>query len=83
MKYSLSFPGTSDPYVKVKLRGKCVHKTKVIFKNLNPAWNERFNLALDNVNTNMLFKVYDFDRIGSDDHMGVASVNIGELEVNK
>ncbi|CAL8351009.1 unnamed protein product [Merluccius merluccius] len=38
--------GTSDPYVKFKLEGKTVYKSKVIYKNLNPVWSETFILPI-------------------------------------
>ena len=33
--------GTSDPYAKIAV-GSRVHQTRVIKKELNPKWNERF-----------------------------------------
>ena len=39
--------GTSDPYVKFLFRGKQVHKSKTIFKDLNPFWDEKFTLNID------------------------------------
>lgn len=38
--------GTSDPYVKFKLEGKQFYKSKVVYKNLNPHWNESFSHPL-------------------------------------
>lgn len=38
--------GTSDPYVKFKLEGKQFYKSKVVYKNLNPRWNESFSHPL-------------------------------------
>jgi len=75
--------GTSDPYVKAKFRGKCVYKTKVVMKDLNPVWNEKFSMLFDDVNANLSFKVYDFDRLSSDDQMGVATLNIADLELQR
>ena len=79
----VAFLGTSDPYVKIKLRQKCVFKTKIVYRNLNPFWNEHFQLAVDDVNTELVFKVYDFDRLSHDDDMGEARVNLGSIEINK
>lgn len=42
----LSTLGTSDPYVKFKLEGKQFYKSKVVYKNLNPRWNESFSHPL-------------------------------------
>lgn len=35
--------GTSDPFVEIELDGQ-VYETSVIWKTLNPQWNEKFNL---------------------------------------
>lgn len=83
IRFGFNFSGTSDPYVKVKFQGKCVHKSRIVYKNLNPVWNEKFNIFFDDVNANLSFKVYDFDRLSSDDQMGVATINVGDLELNR
>lgn len=38
--------GTSDPYVKFKLEGKTIYKSKIVYKNLNPKWSESFSFPL-------------------------------------
>ena len=49
--------GTSDPYVKFKLSGKEVFRSKIINKNLNPVWDERTTLILDSLNEPLYIKV--------------------------
>lgn len=41
--------GTSDPYVKFKLDGKQFYKSKVVYKSLNPRWNESFSYNLRDI----------------------------------
>uniref|UniRef100_A0A8C6WLZ8 Multiple C2 domains, transmembrane 2b n=1 Tax=Neogobius melanostomus TaxID=47308 RepID=A0A8C6WLZ8_9GOBI len=51
--------GTSDPYVKFKLDGKTFYKSKTVYKNLNPSWNETFSLPIKDLNQHLYIKVYD------------------------
>ncbi|XP_029354971.1 multiple C2 and transmembrane domain-containing protein 2 isoform X2 [Echeneis naucrates] len=74
--------GTSDPYVKFKLDGKTFYKSKVVYKNLNPTWNETFSLPVKDLNQNMYIKVYDRD-LTTDDFMGSACVNLSDLDIDK
>ncbi|XP_053287662.1 multiple C2 and transmembrane domain-containing protein 2 isoform X2 [Pleuronectes platessa] len=74
--------GTSDPYVKFKLDGKTFYKSKVVYKNLNPTWNETFSLPVKDLNQKLYIKVYDRD-LTTDDFMGSASVVLSDLEMDK
>ncbi|TKS69726.1 Multiple C2 and transmembrane domain-containing protein 2 [Collichthys lucidus] len=74
--------GTSDPYVKFKLEGKTFYKSKVVYKDLNPTWNETFSLPVKDLNQKLYIKVYDRD-LTSDDFMGSASVTLSDLEMDK
>jgi hypothetical protein len=38
--------GSSDPYAKFYLNSNCVYKSKIIYRNLNPVWNEEFFIRL-------------------------------------
>lgn len=74
--------GTSDPYVKVKLDGKMVYKSKVVLKNLNPVWNESFTFPIRSLEQTVFIKVFDRD-LTSDDFMGSCSVGLDKLELEK
>ncbi|KAM3877092.1 multiple C2 and transmembrane domain-containing protein 2-like [Diretmus argenteus] len=74
--------GTSDPYVKFKLDGKTFYKSKVVYKNLNPTWNETFSLPLKDLDKRLYIKVYDRD-LTTDDFMGSTSVLLSDLEIDK
>uniref|UniRef100_A0A3Q2TX56 Multiple C2 and transmembrane domain-containing protein 2 n=1 Tax=Fundulus heteroclitus TaxID=8078 RepID=A0A3Q2TX56_FUNHE len=74
--------GTSDPYVKFKLFGKSIYKSKVIHKNLNPTWNESFTVPVKDLNQKIYLKVFDSD-LTTDDFMGSAWVLLSDLEMDK
>ncbi|KAM8784027.1 multiple C2 and transmembrane domain-containing protein 2 isoform 1-T1 [Rhynchonycteris naso] len=74
--------GTSDPYVKFKLNGKTLYKSKVIYKNLNPVWDEIVVLPIQNLDQKLRVKVYDRD-LTTSDFMGSAGVVLSDLELNR
>nr|XP_060473431.1 multiple C2 and transmembrane domain-containing protein 2 [Panthera onca] len=74
--------GTSDPYVKFKLNGKTLYKSKVIYKNLNPVWDEVVVLPIQSLDQKLRVKVYDRD-LTTSDFMGSASVILRDLELNR
>ncbi|XP_020625848.1 multiple C2 and transmembrane domain-containing protein 1-like isoform X1 [Orbicella faveolata] len=76
-------PGTSDPYVKFKSDGKQIYKSKTVQKNLNPQWNEKFCVPIEDITVPLILKVLDFDRVGNDDPMGRAVVDLAAIEIDK
>ncbi|XP_040894047.1 multiple C2 and transmembrane domain-containing protein 2 isoform X2 [Toxotes jaculatrix] len=74
--------GTSDPYVKFKLEGKQFYKSKVIYKNLNPRWNESFSHPLRDREHIVEVRVYDKNRT-TDDFMGSSTIPLKNLELYK
>ncbi|XP_056605464.1 multiple C2 and transmembrane domain-containing protein 2 isoform X2 [Triplophysa dalaica] len=74
--------GTSDPYVKFKLDGKTLYKSKVVYKNLNPVWNESFSFPVRKLDQKLFIKVYDRD-LTTDDFMGSCAFVLSELELEK
>ncbi|XP_070543600.1 multiple C2 and transmembrane domain-containing protein 1-like isoform X2 [Ptychodera flava] len=75
--------GTSDPYVKFKIGNKQLYKSRIIYKNLNPRWDESFTIPVESINDALSIKVYDYDRGASDDSMGSVSVDLTKLPANK
>ena len=49
--------GTSDPYVKFFHDGKMVHKSKTVYKDLNPFWDEKFELIIEDTSVPLDLKV--------------------------
>lgn len=74
--------GTSDPYVKFKLNGKTLYKSKVVYKNLNPVWDEIVVLPIQSLDQKLRVKVYDRD-LTTSDFMGSAFVILSDLELNR
>ncbi|XP_035246383.1 multiple C2 and transmembrane domain-containing protein 1 isoform X5 [Anguilla anguilla] len=72
--------GTSDPYVKFKMAGKEVFRSKTIHKNLNPVWEEKVSLLVDSLREPLYVKVFDYDFGFQDDFMGCAYLYLESLE---
>ncbi|XP_062190758.1 calcium-dependent lipid-binding protein [Phragmites australis] len=73
--------GKSDPYVVLYVRPMFKVKTKVIDDNLNPEWNETFELIVEDKETqSVIFEVYDEDNLQQDKKLGVAKLAVNSLE---
>ncbi|XP_059949143.1 multiple C2 and transmembrane domain-containing protein 1 isoform X1 [Mesoplodon densirostris] len=75
--------GTSDPYVKFKIGGKEVFRSKIIHKSLNPVWEEKACLLVDHLKEPLYIKVFDYDFGLQDDFMGSAFLDLTQLELNR
>ncbi|CAM8972214.1 hypothetical protein QQ045_030505 [Rhodiola kirilowii] len=74
--------GASDPYVKLKLTEEKLSskKTMVKHKNLNPEWNEEFQMVVKDPESQALeFLVYDWEQVGKHDKMGMNVIPLKEL----
>ena len=87
---SADFGGRSDPYVRVHLlrsgneqvrKDDDVRRTKVLYKTLNPAWNEKF--VFEHVdkqgNSQVLLELFDHDVISADDAMAQIVLPVSTL----
>jgi len=73
--------GKSDPYAVLSLCGK-QHKSTTVSKSLDPRWNETFTFEGtlgDLTSESLQIAIFDKDRIGRDDFLGSAVVNLLEL----
>lgn len=77
----MDITGKSDPYVKVILliNGKKIRKkkTSVLPNTLNPTYNEslEFDVPMETLEeTDLIFKVIDYDRVGSNELIGCVGI---------
>ncbi|XP_058054608.1 multiple C2 and transmembrane domain-containing protein, partial [Anopheles bellator] len=75
--------GTSDPYVKFKVGGRLLYKSKTVHKDLNPIWDETFVVPVEDPFQPIVIKVFDYDWGLQDDFMGSAKLNLTSLELNR
>ena len=61
----------SDPYCCIFFDGQ-EYRTDVIWKTLNPVWNQQFNIPITGVSKDIQIGVYDSDKYSNDDFMGQA-----------
>nr|XP_004240281.2 synaptotagmin-5-like isoform X2 [Solanum lycopersicum] len=71
--------GKSDPYAVVYIRPLFKLKTKTINNNLNPVWDQTFDLIAEDKETqSLILEVFDKD-VGQDQRMGVTKLPLNEL----
>jgi hypothetical protein len=56
-----------------------VHQTQVVKKNLNPVWDEQFELGVVCATDSIRFEVMDHDGVMRDDHLGHCELLLGSL----
>uniref|UniRef100_A0A7N0UPW1 Uncharacterized protein n=1 Tax=Kalanchoe fedtschenkoi TaxID=63787 RepID=A0A7N0UPW1_KALFE len=72
--------GKSDPYAVVYIRPLFKFKTNTVENNLNPVWNETFELIAEDQETqSLVLEVFDKD-IGQDKRLGIVKLPLADLE---
>lgn len=75
--------GTSDPYVKFKLNGRMLHKSKTVHRDLNPVWDETFVVPVEDPFQPINIKVFDYDWGLQDDFMGTVKLDLTQLDLGR
>ncbi|XP_053619972.1 multiple C2 and transmembrane domain-containing protein isoform X2 [Plodia interpunctella] len=75
--------GTSDPYVKFKAGGRLLHKSKIVYRDLNPVWDEVFTVPIEDPFQAVQIKVFDYDWGLQDDFMGSCHLDLTALELGR
>ncbi|GJP68199.1 hypothetical protein CLOP_g24933 [Closterium sp. NIES-67] len=74
--------GTSDPYVKGSI-GAARFQTSVISKNLNPHWNQKFELPIADWSLpesyTLVLRVKDYDMFSANDAIGRADLDVSAM----
>ncbi|EME83310.1 uncharacterized protein MYCFIDRAFT_203585 [Pseudocercospora fijiensis CIRAD86] len=75
------FSGTPDPYATVSVNNREVlAKTKTVYENANPRWNETVNIILTSLRDQLTITLFDYNEYRKDKELGVASFNLEQLE---
>lgn len=69
----------SDPFVVMSSDGKDVFRTKTIYANINPRWNEVYNVTLTKEIT-YLIRIFDADKVHKDRLCGRQFLSIDPLD---
>jgi phosphatidylserine decarboxylase len=69
--------GKSDPFLVLKVDQHAA-KSSIVMKSLNPIWNERLELVLDNKPKSCVLECYDWDRVSKNDFIGKADIDVSE-----
>ncbi|XP_044740729.1 multiple C2 and transmembrane domain-containing protein isoform X2 [Chrysoperla carnea] len=75
--------GTSDPYVKFKLGGRLVYKSRTVYRELNPLWDESFTIPIEDPFIPLQIKVFDYDWGLQDDFMGATLLDLTTLDLGR
>ncbi|CAH2987031.1 unnamed protein product [Chilo suppressalis] len=75
--------GTSDPYVKFKSGGRLLHKSRIVYRDLNPVWDECFTVPIEDPFLPVQLKVFDYDWGLQDDFMGSCHLDLTALELGR
>ncbi|XP_049818190.1 multiple C2 and transmembrane domain-containing protein-like isoform X3 [Aethina tumida] len=73
--------GLSDPYVKFKCGGRLVYKSRTVYRDLNPLWDESFTVPIEDPFLPISIKVFDYDWGLQDDFMGSATLDLTTLDL--
>ena len=60
----MDITGKSDPFVVVSVGTKS-YKSRVVYQNLNPVWNEMFEFEDFTFDMDVIVRMYDWDLLGS------------------
>jgi len=76
---AMDISGSSDPYVRIQIGNTINEKTRTVSANLNPDFDEDFDVILDDMSMPLHISVWDVDLLSSDDLIGQVLIRLDEL----
>jgi WD40 repeat protein len=77
---AMDLTGKSDPFVVVSV-GHHSHKSRIIYQNLNPVWNERYLFDDFDFEQDIIVRIYDWDLLGAPEYMGHVAISLENLKL--
>ncbi|OON19790.1 C2 domain protein, partial [Opisthorchis viverrini] len=75
--------GKSDSYVKVKYRGKRIRRTKTVFNDRNPVYDQTVFFIVNNLGCPIELRVYNQDVFKKDEYVGRVLMPLKNLVLNQ
>eukprot|EP00005_Dracoamoeba_jomungandri_P008351 CAMPEP_0174278040 /NCGR_PEP_ID=MMETSP0439-20130205/61258_1 /TAXON_ID=0 /ORGANISM="Stereomyxa ramosa, Strain Chinc5" /LENGTH=523 /DNA_ID=CAMNT_0015370411 /DNA_START=462 /DNA_END=2030 /DNA_ORIENTATION=- len=73
------FTGYSDPFALIRFQGR-KKRTSVVWKNLNPVWDELFTFNYhEKKSPKLAISVWDREKVGHDDKIGRVVINLNSI----
>eukprot|EP01066_Platyproteum_vivax_P020555 Platyproteum_vivax@DN8480_c0_g1_i2.p1 len=73
--YAADIDGSSDPFVQVTFEGSD-HQTPVVDNSLSPVWDDSWEVAFKEPESDIVFRVFDKDVVGANDLLGIVKLHI-------
>ncbi len=74
--------GSADPYAVVRV-GAATQQTEVVKNSRAPSWDATFHFEDVDPNSSVIFRLYDWDRLTSDDPMGQVVLRMEDIEAGE
>ncbi|EAY10953.1 C2 domain containing protein, partial [Trichomonas vaginalis G3] len=82
---AMDITGFSDPFVRLTVNGQGKpYTTGIVMRELNPIWNQEFNIPIDNQNKDKLYiTCYDWDEDSANDLIGYYRLPLDDIKVGE
>lgn len=74
---------SSDPFVAISIGGRNEGRTKTMYRNRNPTWEETFNLKLLHRRSVVVLNIFDEDRGKDADLLGSVTIDLADFSLDQ